>query len=274
MKLVVAVSGGVDSVVLLDRLVKQGHHELIVAHFDHGIRSDSHKDAEFVEHLAQHYVVPFETKRESLGADASEDAARKHRYAFLRQVADRHDATLTTAHHMNDIAETVAINLIRGTGWRGLAVLDSPDIYRPLLVHTKQEIMSYAAKRSLSWREDASNASDQYLRNRIRMTDIDDETVRRIAQLRREQVALKRAMAVELETLSLTPPYERYFFIMLDRVVAIEVMRYVTSSQLTRPQMDRALTMIATAAPGAEYQAGNGVTLRFTSRQFTVQMVK
>ena len=137
MRYVVAVSGGVDSVVLLDMVAQEvAPQRLIVAHFDHGIRPESADDAAFVKSLAKQYGLTFETKREELGANASEELAREHRYAFLRDVAKRYSATIMTAHHADDIIETIAINMTRGTGWRGLAVLDSPGIERPLLDKT------------------------------------------------------------------------------------------------------------------------------------------
>jgi tRNA(Ile)-lysidine synthase len=82
MKYLVAVSGGIDSVVLLHKLVAAGEHELVVAHFDHGIREDSAEDARFVKGLAEHYGLPFVMKREELGKTAGEEQARTRRYAF------------------------------------------------------------------------------------------------------------------------------------------------------------------------------------------------
>jgi tRNA(Ile)-lysidine synthase len=90
------------------------------------------------------------------------------RYEFLRRVAERHDATIATAHHEDDVVETIAINLTRGTGWRGLAVLNSPDVVRPLLKVKKSQLYEYALKRGLEWVEDETNLTDAYLRNRLR----------------------------------------------------------------------------------------------------------
>lgn len=73
-----------------------------------------------------------------------------------------------TAHHADDVVETIAINLLRGTGWRGLAVFGADDVYRPMTVWFKHEIIEYAKKHQLEWREDSTNASDAYLRNRVR----------------------------------------------------------------------------------------------------------
>lgn len=88
MKYVVAVSGGVDSVVLLDMLVKTGEHELVVAHFDHGIRNESTDDANFVAGLAAQYGLPFKVTQGHLGSAASEELARNKRYEFLKGLAD------------------------------------------------------------------------------------------------------------------------------------------------------------------------------------------
>ncbi len=269
MKLIVAVSGGVDSVVLLDMLVRTGKHDLVVAHFDHGIRSDSSLDADFVSGLAEKYRLPFEMKREELGATASEELARVRRYAFLRRVADQYGAVIATAHHMNDITETVAINLMRGTGWRGLAVLAS-DVYRPLLDMKKDDLFAYAKKYALEWREDSTNESDVYLRNRLRPKVQNDDVVRQVAALRSRQVELRDEIEAELEQLMSHAPYSRYFFSMVDPSVASECLRYMTKGGLTRPQRDRALLAIKTQRAGSVYEAGGGISLHFTSRHFTV----
>jgi tRNA(Ile)-lysidine synthetase-like protein len=191
-KLVVAVSGGVDSVVLLDMLAQTGEHELVVAHFDHGIRPESAADARFVELLAKKYSIPFETTRVELGKKASEDTARRARYDFLRYVAAQHNAKLTTAHHQGDVVETIAINLVRGTGWRGLAVLNDPTIYRPLLDYSKNQLYQYAVKNGLEWVEDVTNTTDAYLRNRLRkrLNLLDETTKTELIRLWHEQIQL------------------------------------------------------------------------------------
>ncbi len=275
MRYVVAVSGGVDSVVLLHQMVQDGGSELVVAHFDHGIRDDSHLDARFVRELAQSYQLPFEMRREELGSGTSEELARTRRYAFLYDVAKKYQGTIVTAHHINDIAETVAINLTRGTGWRGLAVL-AGEIRRPLLHTSKEEIIAYAREHNLRWREDSTNASDVYLRNRLRrhLGAKADERTRELAALRAHQVALRKEIDRELEGLPLENPYSRYFINALSDSVAMEVLRSITMGRLTRPQLKRARIAIATQQSGKVYEAGSGVTLSFTPRHFSVQMIK
>lgn len=262
MKYLIAVSGGVDSVVLLDMLVAAGKHELVVAHFDHGIRQDSASDARFVASLAKKYALAFETKREELGKNASEELARARRYAFLQDMAKKHKATIATAHHMNDIAETIAINLARGTGWRGVAVLAN-DIYRPLLGYTKQDILAYAKAKKIEWREDSTNASDAYLRNRLRRKLTDEDTVLQLAALRARQVEVRDEIDREVirQLGAMHGEYSRYFFTHIPAPVAIELLRglavEVLGQSLPRPQLERALLAIKTAKVGAAFPFGH-----------------
>lgn len=272
---VIAVSGGVDSVVLLDMWAKQ-HHNSIVAHFDHGIRPDSAADAQFVQELAQKYGLAFELRREELGKGASEQLARERRYAFLRSVAARYKAPIATAHHADDIVETVAINMQRGTGWRGLAVLDSPDIIRPLLHMTKKDILAYATNHGLTWHEDSTNNDLQYMRNRWRgrLATADAEAKQWICQLRQRQVVLKQAIDQETQRLVGQGPYSRYFFTHCGDVAAIELLRMVFTNEKgyspTIPQRQRALQAIKVARAGTHCEVALGVTLQFTASNFIV----
>ena len=167
---IVAVSGGVDSVCLLHLLQNQPDLDLVVAHYDHGIRKDSAKDRLFVQKLAESYGLPFEYEEGRLGKDASEATARRARYDFLRKVQKTHDAdAIITAHHQDDVLETAILNMLRGTGRKGLTALKSNnDILRPLLKMPKSEILAYAKVHNLAWREDISNQDITYLRNYIR----------------------------------------------------------------------------------------------------------
>ena len=275
MRYLVAVSGGVDSVVLLHKLISEASHDLIVAHFDHGIRPESDADARFVERLAAMYELPFETKREELGAQASEAMARDRRYTFLYDMAQKHDAIVMTAHHGDDLIETIAINVRRGTGWRGLAVLDNPRIMRPLLPYSKTDIYDYAIKNQLEWVEDETNASDVYLRNRLRRfikSSLSQAAHKKLLTLWQHQLELKQAIRNEEEALlKIDIAYSRYFFTHIDVPVATELLRFITQQGITRPQAERALHAIKTAQPGTVSEIGAGIRLIFTSRDFSVQ---
>ncbi len=165
-----AVSGGVDSVVLLDLLAKEKNLRLMVAHFDHGIRDDSSEDRKFVESLAKKRELSFVFAEGKLGPNASEALAREKRYEFLQKTRIANGASaIVTAHHQDDVIETAIINLLRGTNRRGLASLkDTATVKRPLLNNPKQQIKSYAVKNNLAWREDPTNANTKYLRNYVR----------------------------------------------------------------------------------------------------------
>lgn len=173
-KYIVAVSGGVDSIVLLDLLSKQPGLELVVAHFDHGIRKDSAKDRKLVKKTAVHLGLVFEYAEGKLGHDTSEERARKVRYEFLNSVKEKYGAkAIVTAHHQDDLLETALINLLRGTGRKGLTSLSSNvRLVRPLLNFQKTELIKYAESHELAWREDSTNKETDYLRNYLRLNII------------------------------------------------------------------------------------------------------
>lgn len=175
--ILVAVSGGVDSVVLLHYLLKQGF-SLAVAHCNFSLRGkESDGDASFVKELCEHYRIPFFSKKFNTKKEAKEKgisiqmAARNLRYEWFYALASQHSFTkIAVAHHADDRFETVLINLSRGTGIAGLTALsaDKGNLFRPLLSWSRKEIEAYAKKNKLQWREDSSNIEDKYARNKIR----------------------------------------------------------------------------------------------------------
>ena len=167
---VLAVSGGVDSMVLLDLLAKKPGLELVVAHFDHGVRSDSFKDERFVREKTEQLGLSFEAGYGHLGEDASEETARDARYKFLYKVQKKYAAEcVITAHHQDDLIETALLNLLRGTGRHGLtAISTNQKVLRPLLKYSKAEILIYAKRNGIKWRKDGSNSDNSYLRNYLR----------------------------------------------------------------------------------------------------------
>ena len=273
MKYVVAVSGGVDSVALLDMLVRSGEHELVVAHFDHGIRQESDDDAHFVGGLAKRYGLPFELEQGELGASANEDTARSARYDFLRRMATKHGARLATAHHMDDVLETIVINQVRGTGWRGLAVMNDPTIDRLLLDRTKKQLYDYAVANGLEWVEDATNTSDKYLRNRVRkrLNLLDDQAKKKLIDMWQRQTRLASDIDGEAERLATS---SRYFLTMIDDASALELLRATLAGQalsLDRPRRQRLLHAVKTAKAGSTFEPGGHTLVEFTKREFIVK---
>jgi tRNA(Ile)-lysidine synthase len=191
-------------------------------------------------------------------------------------VAKKHNATLVTAHHADDIIESIAINLIRGTGWRGLAVLDS-DVQRLLTGLNKMEIIDYAKRNKLAWREHSTNAEDKYLRNRIRRKTMrmPEDQRRELLALHADQKRIKKHIKDEVKRLvGEGPVYNRYFFIHINEASASECLRYIVGSRLTHPQIIKALHAIKTAQSGKTFDAGGGVKIKFTTRNFTVELLK
>ena len=275
----VAVSGGVDSVCLLD-ILAQTDNRLIVAHVDHGIRgADSAADARFIEQLARRYELPFVSTALNLSANASEEQARNARYDFLFDEAKKYGATVATAHHADDVIETIALNLTRGTGWRGLAVLARPEIYRPLLHLSKTQIYDYALQHKLEWVEDCTNQTAAYLRNRLRQK-IAKSSVNTSAlmNLRAQQIQLKREISRETERLLTSFGGSRYFFGQLENSLAIELLasdiaRQTNRPRPTRPRTERALLAVRTARSGGKFDVGDGIILTFTTRAYRAKVL-
>ncbi|NTU69621.1 tRNA lysidine(34) synthetase TilS [bacterium] len=181
-KIILAVSGGVDSVVLLDIISKLFKKEkIVVAHFNHGLRSDSVLDQSFVKALAKSYGLKFVTKNENnlLNQKGNlEENARIARYMFLAKVAKNNKANLVvTAHHADDQLETVIMNNQRGAFLEGLTGMQSisisnvgqgSTIFRPMLNILKSQIISYQIKNDLQFKEDGTNLDTKYTRNKIR----------------------------------------------------------------------------------------------------------
>lgn len=181
---VVGVSGGVDSVVLLDLLRRAGFVKLVVAHFHHGLRgTEADRDADLARRLAGMTSSAFvlgrgrTRNRAAKNRESLEEAARALRRKFFARAAARHGAAVVfLGHQANDAAETMLFHLARGAGRRGLASLraEAPlegsgaRLVRPLLDFTRDEIAAYARARGLEWRDDASNSSREFTRNRVR----------------------------------------------------------------------------------------------------------
>lgn len=256
---VVAVSGGVDSVVLLHLLAGQQDLQLTVAHFDHGIREDSAEDRRLVQALAKGYGLPFVYHAAALGASTSEAVARKARYRFLHQVRETTGAeAVVTAHHQDDLLETVILNLLRGTGRRGLSSLKSTDIVRrPLLGVPKKELLRYAEREGLQWREDSTNTDERYVRNYVRQrilprfAEADREV---LLVINRKAHELNQQIAAQLgDYLHLQPAVgslDRHNFIMLPHALAREVMAewllQNTGAELSRRMVERLVTAAKT----------------------------
>lgn len=176
-KILLAVSGGVDSMVMLHLFHKAGY-KVGVAHCNFQLRgAASDEDEHFVEQVCQQLKVPFHIKRFETNNYAAVNklsiqmAARELRYTWFHELVQSHMYDcLATAHHLNDNLETTLLNFIRGTGIMGMRGIPPKidNTIRPLLGFTKKELVSYAKENNILWREDTSNESDDYDRNLLR----------------------------------------------------------------------------------------------------------
>lgn len=176
-KLLLALSGGIDSMVLL-HLLKQLHFDISAAHCNFNLRGqESDGDEAFVKSICDNsevklFVNHFNTKEYAdLHKLSIQVSARQLRYDWFNEVLEKDGFDyLLTAHHLDDSIETFLINFTRGTGLEGLTGIPQQNgtIVRPLLPFSREEIETYAKENNLKWREDSSNASDKYLRNKLR----------------------------------------------------------------------------------------------------------
>ena len=230
-----AVSGGADSVALLFAMyLLRDKCKVTVqaAHFNHKLRGEeSDRDERFVRQLCEHYDIPLHVGSTRIlpGKKGLEAAAREARYAFLRSLPGK----IATAHTADDNAETVLMHLVRGTGLKGLGGISpvSGSVIRPMLSVTREEVLSFLDTYSLSWVEDSSNGTDQFLRNRLRhsvMPILRQENPRlaqslsaMALQLRQEEAFLQSQLPEEfpdIQTLRDMAPPQRYR--MLSRFLA------------------------------------------------------
>lgn len=279
-KYVVAVSGGVDSVVLLNLLAQHDQLNLIVAHFNHGIRKDSGIDENLTKDITLSKGLIFESAKLELGPDASEEEARQARYKFLNSVLKKHHAkAIITAHHQDDLIETSIINILRGTNRRGLTSLKTrQNIIRPLLLYPKTELVKYAKENKLKWHEDSTNKNKKYLRNKVRLDIVSKMTsTQRVQWLKILDSNESRNQKID-ELLEIIlkkglhkgrPIINRQWFIMLPHSVSKEVVAYIVHRQgykdVDKKTIEKIAIQIKTLKSGKKIQA-NGFDVMLTKR--------
>jgi len=273
-KYVAAISGGVDSMVLLF-LLSQLNADVVVAHYDHGIRPNSKTDRLLVQRAAKNYGMVFEYAEGKLGPDASEDTARRARYEFLGRIQAQYNAqAVITAHHQDDLIETALINMLRGTGHKGLIALKSTDqLIRPMLDYTKKQIVDFAAKNNLEWHEDYTNEDTKYLRNYLRKNIMPKlsaakrkQLVNTISSLGKTSQQLDINIADYLKHgASDVSEVNRANFINLPHNLACEAMaawlRLNGLRDFDKKAINRLVVSAKTLRPGQSASVGNGVSL-------------
>jgi tRNA(Ile)-lysidine synthase len=215
----VAVSGGADSVCLLHVLLELGRPCLTVLHLDHGLRGEeSRADAAFVRDMARVLGLPIVVREASLPTDGNlEQNARRARLAFFREtIASGMVDRVAVGHTRSDQAETVLFRLLRGSGTAGLAgvrPVTADGIVRPLIEVERGEVEEYLRARGIAWRDDSTNSSLRFARNRIRhelipqlARDWNPGVVAALARIGELAAADEQYWAVELERLMPAEP--------------------------------------------------------------------
>ena len=278
MKYVLAISGGMDSMLMLSMMAQdyEMRDNLVVAHYNHKMRPSADDDATFVKHWAEDvYNVPFYYGEAKPGEIKSEEQARNKRYAFLHRVAKETGGNILTAHHVNDMVETMAINVLRGTGWRGLSPFSDTRTHQFFFefVHSKREILELADINQVVFRQDPTNTEDTSLRNRVRekIAPLDEEFFHHVWSAYIEQLELKDEIdGIIAKLLPKDGRYERAWFIkQLDYKSALEILRaglLKIGISATRPQLMDFLMAIKNYAPEKKFNLPGGkmVTLHKT----------
>lgn len=299
-RVLAAVSGGPDSVALLEILVDLGF-SLEIAHFDHQTRGgSSREDAEFVAGLAAGHALEFHLESRPVATEAAssgksfEHHARDVRYAFLLRVArERGCAVIATGHHADDQAETVLLRLLHGSGPQALAgippvrVAQGVRIVRPLIECDRAELLAYLAGRGIAYREDTSNADLSVPRNRVRhelLPLIERNYNRRVrdAILRlAEQQRILNAYLAQQEEDALEKcvlpggAINRVAFVLLDPALTHRVALHVARAHGVRPDAARVAAFaefVVLGPAGRRFDLGNGVVLH--NNRETTEAVK
>ncbi len=294
-KILIAVSGGVDSAVLLHLLHNLRHQygwELAVAHYNHGMRSDATKDALLVGELSEDYGYRFYLGKYEY-SDYSEAALRKARYGFLENIRkDTGFDYIATGHHNNDFLETAIFNTIRGADREGMVALKSRrgSIIRPLLPFSKPEIIVFANLQALPYREDSTNSDLSYSRNFVRNVLIPQGSIkyrsfwhnmnRRLSALASVNKKINQGLHRVAEGLV---DYEDQHSVQLDtkgftslpgsiqtNLFVFMVKRITPAHRLSKVSIASALTFINSSKAGSQMSLPGGLQLINTYDKFVI----
>lgn len=286
----VAVSGGPDSVALAHVLLELGHR-IEIAHFDHQTRGDgSAEDARFVEAMAKRLNVIFHLHTEDVEADAEkspmsfEEYARTRRYAFMVATAKaRHCAAIATGHHADDQAETVLMRVLRGTSPAGIAGTppvaerDGVRVVRPFLTARRADILAWLHGRGIRYCHDETNLDTDFVRNRIRHDLMPQlrreynprvvEALDRLADLARSEDELLQSLAADFAARCVTgndailrEPFARGHRALQRRAVIDLANRWTLRADAAH--VERAVEFIIGASANKRFDLGGGISLQ------------
>ncbi|KFZ26519.1 MAG: tRNA(Ile)-lysidine synthase [Candidatus Izimaplasma bacterium HR2] len=285
--IVLALSGGVDSMVLFDILMNINLNlKVILAHVNHNKREESKMEYEMLKKLANTNNIPFEGYEVEINDNSNfHDDSRNQRYAFFKVVAQKHKASkIVVAHHLDDQVETIIMRLIRGTSFIGYAGIPSVrrdrniSIVRPLMKVSKKDIRDYARDHEIMYYEDLSNNEDFYTRNRYRnkiipLLRIENPNLNeRILQFRdyieSADVVLDRIKNVFIEKNCVYNTVNLDQFNKLERIIKIKVLTHIINTatnntlEIKYEQYNSILKLCLSNNPNQSYSLGDNYTFR------------
>ncbi len=302
-RMIVGVSGGADSVCLLDVLVELGKKydwELRVAHVNYGLRgSDSDDDERLVRELAQYYQLPCSVYKPKITTTSNlEEVLRDKRYRFFETIRQKYDCeSIAIAHTLNDQAETVLMRLIRGSGLSGLSAMQAKTnhIIRPFLEVSRHDILEYIKERKLTYHTDSSNSDTRFLRNSIRHKLIPylqknfnhniQEVLANTARVTGEDYALLQAYEKEhlipfqYNDNSHTLTFHRDAFLKLDQSIQKMTLRTFftlvkgTIKGITSAHIHGAVRMLESEKSKIKTLSFGGICVTYTTNQVAIHII-
>ena len=285
--IVLALSGGVDSMVLFDILLNIDLNlNIVLAHVNHNKREESKTEYEMLKKLAKTHNISFEGYEVKINDNSNfHDDSRNQRYAFFKVVAQKHKASkIVVAHHLDDQVETIIMRLIRGTSFSGYAGIPSIrkdrniSIIRPLLKVSKKDILDYSRDHQIVYYEDLSNNEDFYTRNRYRnkiipLLRIENPNLNeRILQFRdyieSADLVLERIKSEFIETNCIYNTVNLDEFNKLERIIKIKVLTHIINSatnntlEVMYEQYNSILKICLTDNPNQSYSLGDNFTFK------------
>ena len=245
--IIIALSGGIDSMVLFDIIYKQNNN-VVIAHVNHNKRKESILEYEYISKMAKEYNIPFEgyTILDKSTSNFHHDARLK-RYDFFKAIAQKYNSSkIAVAHHLDDQVETILMRIVRGTsfsGYSGIKAIRSDrnvSIIRPLMNIKKEDIIQYAKANNTKYFEDKSNSEDIYTRNRFRNTiipllktenpNLDSKIIQLAEYIDSADEVLEEKKNQFLKAFSMYNNVSLHDFNKLNKIVKIKVVKHLVNS--------------------------------------------
>lgn len=288
-KIILSVSGGVDSLVLF-HILKELGFELVVVHFNHQKRASSIKEALYLEQLMKQENIVYEYFVLDIPLKNFQNEAHLLRKKLLMETAQKyHTDVIVTAHHLNDLAESILMKLSRGSNLLGYAGIRK-DYYKykmhfvkPLLDTTKEEILRYAKEQNITYFEDESNQEDSYTRNRYRhhiVPTLIEENNAFLDKIKQYNITLTESFDfIRKQTIKFLNGKKSFLipdFNLLDIALKRDIIAYLLELQTLDQSFEKISSILAfidSSGPNATYDIGNNYVLQKTYHKLSLELI-